>query len=327
MNPLDECIIPSAPDTGFASMSTLEAVLPIVVVIAVVILTSAIYLIRTKRIRYLGKAGFLSLFAVTTLLAGLLTITSYASAQTRPLPDYCYDEPIAAVDDWLLPVPPAGGFPEGSPYLWGWTEYEGENGFRGSKSGGLLTSISQHVVGSNDTGKLDTNTVDLAPSLPGVQHEVIVTAPYSDENGTTSARQKQLWKYVYNPASDEVAVSIIDSSDVGLDTPEFEAALDNFVQSVGNGSWYMQSSDVRSFYTDYLNNNGHAAVNPNIIRDNDVSDQLYGYCRSSNNDCPGNRALGAYDVRIPYVVQSTDGTKSTGANIITRVAGISNTPE
>lgn len=336
---LEQCIdhygnVFGAPNAGVGPDSLAVALLPYVLVIVALALIFGISLWRSNRFarraagRRPGRSGLLSLFAVATLTTGGLALTTPSHAQQVPAECQQYvnngdtnagsGAPIAAADDWLLPTPPAGGFPTGSPFTYGWVLNADGTFNGGTPSHESLSEISARIVGSNDTGSLDTSTVDLAPDVPGVQHEVYAIGIDSDTGDLL------VYRYIYSPQDDLVTITALDLNQPNefievVGTPEAQAAAGAFTAAfmVENPDATMDEMLKAShgWIVSYFNAHSNAvyAVQASVRQDAHASEQL--------SSAEGSAT--AFEFRVPYTVRSTDGTQSAGAEIIWRGVTVS----
>ena len=220
----------------------------------------------------------------------------------------------------MLPPPPPGGFPEGSPYAWGWLTQVDSGVFDGGTPGNrALPSVSQRVVYGNDTGKLDTTTVDLAPNIPGIQHEIVVIDFPEESSAADLSRLNpyNLWRYTYDPVQDTVTIASTTWADVPeLDTQQFDDAWDAFYVAHGENP---SKAEDQAFCVNYINTHSQGTIA--VSAENSLNEEVSVSALKFLYDIYGSSVYvgaGAYELRIPYVVQSIDGVKSTGADIIMR---------
>lgn len=207
---------------------------------------------------------------------------------------------------------PAGmtSFPTGSPYNYGYeivADYDDRSwwfvAYSGDQSthyqGGAQTaypSLSINVVG-NDTGSLDKQTVDLAPNVPGVQREILA-----------SVGGDYYFRYSYNPSTDRVTITPVD--------PATDSTLAGF-------DWDAYDEYVNQYYDDH-DEDPDSAAQAAYFTNHGIPMVAASKSKTAGDvDEATMVAWDAYNESIPYVIQSTDGTKTVTANIIIPIVTIS----
>lgn len=266
-------------------------------VVVLLIVVSIIAIASRRRGRWNSMLGIFVAGVLAVTMAGGMTYTSYAapddcntsgtSGSNGSDSDESANQTVSAQDDIFMPTPPTGGFPTGSPYLFGYSYNSGSFGDGVTNA----SSIAMPVVASNDSGDLDQSTVDLASDVPGVQHEVVAMGVLpGSENLYT-------FTYSYDPDTDLVTV-----------TP-YGAYWDAWSEYQDVNGWQGFEVFVQ-FVHDYIVDQGSVPVTAVVDENIDAYDQIDGSL------LPPDHYVGwVFQFTIPYTVESTDG-QQTGANII-----------
>lgn len=218
---------------------------------------------------------------------------------------------ISATDDIIKPQ---GMFATNSPFAYGWVFFWDDSIVSTVFYDGTAHSstVSARVVGSNDTGDFDWNTVDLNPNMPGVQRDVYVFNHF----------QYEFLRYVYDPVTDIVTVS--SESPVGFDRSAFYGQIYEFEDEYygAHGNNYPLDEDYVLFFTDLFSGKDSDVLVVELNNDDEAVELLaltYKYddwLADFNKIGNINRV---YEVRVPYTVQSADGNSATADIVLPRV--------